>query len=125
MPTRKFQQISKTEKCQIHTKYHCRNKNVNKNLNQTTQKTDSRAIQGRGTPDTPENIYKDRIAYSPELTKWICNTCGKQYAPQSRQNAIQHSRKRYRQNKRETPPEIKWTQKTQEGEIYTQEKTQS
>jgi len=76
-------------------------------------------IQGRGTPDTPENIYKDRITYNHELTKWICNICGKQYAPQSQQNAIQHACNHYQQNKRERAPEIKWAPGTQEEEIYT------
>jgi len=115
----------KTEKCQIRTKYNCRNKNVNKNLNQTTQqKTDRGTIQGRGTRDTPDNIYKDRITYNHELAKWICNICGKQYAPQSQQNAIQHACKHYRQSKREIAPEIKWAPKTQE-EIYTLRRTRS
>ena len=67
MPTRKLPTNAQSrKKCQIHTKYHCRSKNVNKNLNQTTQrKIDRRTIQGRGTHDTPENIYKDRITCNP------------------------------------------------------------
>merc|ERR1712112_20160 len=85
---------------QIHTKCHCRNKNVNKDINQTTAvETDRRTIQGGGTPDTPRNIYKNRIARNPELAKWICDTCEKQYAPRSQQNAIHHACKTLQKKK--------------------------
>ena len=60
-PQKNCQQTLQTiKKCQAHTKYHCRNKNVHKCLNKTTTKTDRRTKQGRGTPNIPGNIYKNR-----------------------------------------------------------------
>ena len=100
-----------------HTQYHCHRKNINKALNQTTNKEiDRRTIHGRGTPKTKENIYHKRITYNIEINKWIGNTCGKRFGPQNQQNAIQHACKHFQKPKPEN--ELKWDPKNQKKKKY-------
>jgi len=104
--------IPNRKRCQAHIKYRCRNKNAINQLTQTTStKTDRRTIQGGGAPNIKERIYKNRISYNPEMSKWICSACGKQYAPQSQQNAIHHECKHFEQTK-QAGTEVKWAPKT-------------
>jgi len=101
-----------------HTQYHCRRKNINKSLNQATNKEiDRRTIQGRGTPKTEENIYRKIITYNIKINKWTCNTCGKQYDPQNQQNAIQHACKHFQKPKAENG--LKWAPNKPEEEENT------
>jgi len=65
-------------------------------------KKDRRTIQGRGTPQENEQIYRGKIAYNIDINKWICNTCGEKYDPQSQRNAIQHECKHFAQKKTTT-----------------------
>ena len=68
MQKQTLQQNFRNYKNAKNTQYHCHRKNINKALNQImNKKTDRRTIQGRGTPQTNENIYQKRITYNIEI----------------------------------------------------------
>jgi len=56
------------------------------------QKLDRRKPLQEGIPNYEQTVYRNNVHFSKEEQQWKCRQCAKRYGPQSKRNAILHSR---------------------------------